>query len=219
MSIFKTNKALIAITVICLFVNDAFSQTFYSNKESSTFSFTIGLTSTGLFNDTISYQQGILFNGGFVYTHTITDKTNIGVELLYSGKAVKSSSPIIKYRFGYIDIPVYFQYKFSENILANIGLQYSKYMSSKYYYLDGSHAGGVHPEALATKMGDDIALLGGIELGLSKNLFIAGRYTISTKPFLDKTSPYFGVFQLTFRYVVFRGFQQSDKKPPTSALF
>jgi hypothetical protein len=215
----KNNKVLIVLFLLSFFVKGVYSQTYYSNKESSTFSFTLGLTSTGLYNDTISYQQGILFNGGFVYTHIITDKTNIGVELLYSGMAVKSSSPIIKYRFGYIDIPVYFQYKFSDNFLANIGIQYSKYMSSKYYYLDGSHAGGVHPEPLATKMGDDVAVLAGIELGLSKNLFIAGRYTLSTNPFFDKASPYFGVFQLSFRYVVFRGFQQSDKKPSTSALF
>ncbi len=192
------------------------AQTVYSNKASSTFAFSLGMTSTGLYRDTVSYQQGILFNGGFVYIHSLTEKSNIGVELLYSGKAFKRSSPIIKYRFGYIDLPVYYQYKFSDNIMADIGGQYSKYISSKYYYLDGSRAGGVHPEALSTNLSDDIGILVGVELGLAKNLFISARYTFSTKPFLDKTSAYLGVFQFSFKYVIFRNYKQSEKKPTTA---
>ncbi len=218
---FNKNKTriLLPLFLLCFFFNYSFAQVVYSNKPSSTFSFTLGLTSTGLYRDTISYQQGILFNAGFVYTHTLNQKSNIGVEVLFTGKSIKRSSPIIKYRFGYLDVPVYFQYKLSDNILINAGAQYSKYIASRYYYLDGSRANGVHPEVLKTNMDDDIGLLVGAELGVSKNLFLTARYTYSTKPFFDKSSPYFGVFQFSFRIVFYKDYKQSGKKPATSALF
>ena len=121
-----SKKAFIIIWVLCFFSRTVFSQDVYSNKESATFSFTLGLTSSDLYHDTINYSQGILFNGGLVYTLTFSDKLNAGIELSYTGKSVKKDNPIIKYRFGYIDIPLYLQYKISDGIRANIGVQYSK---------------------------------------------------------------------------------------------
>src|ERR1043165_7736257 len=128
-------KILFLVVFIMLFLKNNYSQVTYSNKVSSLFCFTAGLTSSSLYRDTINYEQGIHFAGGFAYTFAVADKANIGIELLYTGKLVKKSSPIIKYRFYYLDIPVYFQYKFNDYIRANVGLQYSKYMNSKFDYL------------------------------------------------------------------------------------
>ena len=201
-------KALISLLVLCFFSGYVFSQDVYTNKESATFSFTVGLTSSELYHDTIQYSSGILFNGGFVYTLTFSDKINGGIELLYTGKAVRKENPIIKYRFGYIDLPVYVQYKFSEGIRANIGFQYSKYMNSQYLFLDGSKSNGMHLKSLSSNLDNDYDILLGAEINLSKDIELAARYTLSAKSFMDKSSPYFGVFQLSFKYVAFRSYKQ-----------
>ena len=144
------DKNVFLFLVFCFITHFSFSQSHYSDKEQSTFSFTAGMTSTGCYRDTINYSQGILFNGGFVYSLSISKKSNIGIEGLYSGKAFKSNSSIIKYRFSFVDLPLYYQFKFSPNLRANLGFQYSKYISSIYYYLDGSKSTGVHKEHLNT---------------------------------------------------------------------
>lgn len=202
------SKSFLTVNLLLLITRLSFSQTVYSSKEQSTFSFNIGMTSTGVYRDTISYFQGILFNGGVNYLLAFSDKSNIGIECLYSGKAFKRSSPIIKYRFTYVDIPVYYQYKFSENIRADIGVQYSKYLTSQYYYLDGSKSTGVHKEPLATKFGDDFGVLIGTELGLTKNFFMGLRYSLSANSFLDNKSAYMGLFQFSFKLVVYRGYRE-----------
>ncbi len=122
----KVNKLFVLFLGICCASQLSFSQTVYSDKEQSTFSFTIGMTSTGCFRDTIKYSQGVLFNGGFDYIISVTDKSNIGIEGLFSGNAFKTSSPFVKYRFGFVDLPLYYQYKISNNIRTDFGVQYSK---------------------------------------------------------------------------------------------
>ncbi len=214
------NKLLLVLIGLYLFTENSFSQTYYSNKESSSFGFTVGLTSSDIYRDTIKYESGIFFNAGFVYTLAVTGKANIGIEILYSGKAVKRSKPIVKYRFGFVDIPFYYQLKLSDNFKLNAGIQYSKFILSQYDTLDGGNSAGVHTEHLKTKMDDDVGLLAGLEFGVSKNLFVSARYTLSSKSFLEKNSAYFGVFQLSFKYVVFRGYKQLfNKKQETAATF
>ena len=206
------NKALIVVLGLCFFTSYLFSQTVYSNKESSSFGFTAGLTSSDIYKDTINYEQGISLNGGFAFTFAVSDKSNIGVELLLTGKTVKRSNPIIKYRFSYIDIPVYFQRKLSENIKLDLGVQYSTLVKAKYYILEGSHAGGVLDQPLATKMTNDIGVLAGVELGILKNLFVAGRYTYFVNSIIQPESPCWGVFQFSLKCVVFRGHKQLFNK-------
>lgn len=202
------NKALITLLVLCCFSNFIFSQDVYSNKESSTFSFTLGLTSSNLYHDTIRYSTGILFNGGFVYTLTFSDKINFGLEALLTGKAIKKDNPIIKYRFGYIDIPLYLQYKFNPTVRANIGLVFSKNFYSRLAYLDGSKTSGVHLKSFQSPIDNDCGILLGIELNLAKDVFIAARYSLSATSMLNSNKPYFGVFQLSFNYVAFRSYKQ-----------
>ena len=125
----KINNALI-ILVLCFIYNHTFSQTIYTSNESSTFSFTLGLTSTNLVKDSMSYSSGVLVTGGGVYTLTLSKKFNFGAELSYTGKAVKTDSPIIKYRYFYIDVPFYLQWKLNKNFRTNAGLQYSKFTNS-----------------------------------------------------------------------------------------
>ena len=202
------NKALISLLVLYFFSIPVFSQDVYTDKESATLAFTVGMTSSDLYRDTINYTPGILFNTGLVYVLTFSDKINGGMELLYTGKALRNEKPLTKYRFGYIDIPLYLQYKFSEGIKANIGIQYSKILNASYLYIDPTKANGMHKKSLSNNLNDDYGVLLGAEIHLSKNLELAARYTLSAKSFMNKSDPYFGVFQLSLKYVVFRSYKQ-----------
>jgi len=217
MLIDNKNKALIVVLVLCCFTKTFFSQTVYTNKETQSFGFTVGMTSSDIYRDTINYEQGIFFNGGLVYTLSFSDKSNIGMELLYTGKKVKRSKPIMKFAFSYIDVPVYYQLKLSDNFKLNLGIQYSNYVNATYDTLDGSKSNGVHTQPLTTTMGNDFGVLAGLEFGITKNLFVSARYTLSVKSFAETQSPYFGVFQFSFKYVVFRGYKQLFKKRKETA--
>ena len=175
------NKALILVLVLYFFINTSFSQTIYSNKESSTFGLTVGMTSSNLYRDTIKYDPAISFTGGLVYVLSITEKSNVGLELLYTGKVVKKSKPITRFNFSYIDLPIYYQRKISDNIRIDAGIQYSIFANSKFDTLDGSKASGVHFQPLKTKMGNDFGVLAGLEFGITKNFFVSARYTLSVK--------------------------------------
>jgi hypothetical protein len=204
----SSKKALTLIMVICFFSGTVFSQDIYTNKESAAFSFTLGLTSSDLYHDTVNYSPGILFNGGLVYTLAFSEKINCGIELLYTGKALRKENPLTKYRFGYLDLPLYLQYKFSEGIKANIGFQYSTILNAQYLFVDPSKANGMHKKPLSTGLHNDFGVLLGVEFNINKNLGIAARYTLSAKSFVDNGQPYLGVFQLSFKYVVFRSYKQ-----------
>src|ERR1700746_2281292 len=104
-------SAIVATAMMCSFSFVCSSQIVYTNKETSKFSFTVGMTSSNLLKDTVHYKPGILFNGGFMYSVSLSDHFNIAANLLYTGKCFKNDSPIIKYRYFYMDVPLYLQYK------------------------------------------------------------------------------------------------------------
>ncbi|HEY0029969.1 MAG TPA: outer membrane beta-barrel protein [Bacteroidia bacterium] len=201
------SKASIGSLMLCLFFINGFSQV-YSNKESSTFSMTVGLTSSNLINDSVKYRSGILCNGGFIYSVVLSEKLNIGVEALYTGKAFKNESPIIKYRYFYIDVPLYLQYKLSENIRFNLGAQYSSFTNSKIVVIDQSSNSGVNIKPSSSIKNTDYGFLAGAEIDLSDNLALTARYTISASTFFEKDAINFGVFQLSFNYSMFRTHKQ-----------
>lgn len=202
------HKALIIVLVLYFFSGSVLSQTVYSSEPSSAFFFTVGLTSSHLINDTNSYKSGILFNGGFIYSVSLTDKSNIVLECLYTGKGLKQESPIIKYRYYYIDVPLYLQLKMGENIRFNMGMQYSTFVNSQIVFLDGSKKNGINIESYSTIKPTDYGFLLGTEIDLTKDLALAVRYTISGSTFFEKNQVNFGVFQLSFNYTAFRTYKQ-----------
>src|SRR3954468_13755193 len=113
-------RALIPALVLCSFSQVVFSQV-YSNKPSSIYCFKIGMTSSNLVDAPVHYKSGILFNGGFAYAIMLNKRLNIGLEALYSGKAFKRESPVVKYRCYFVDIPLYAQINLSDNIRINAG--------------------------------------------------------------------------------------------------
>ena len=201
-------KASISIVLSCLLSSICFSQVVYSNKESSCFSFTVGMTSSNLLKDSVHYKPGFLCNGGFMYTVSLSDRFNIGINALYSGKSFKSDSPIIKYRYFYADIPVYLQYKLGDNIRINFGGQYSQATNSKIIVIDGAAATGVNFQQATTIKVNDYGILAGAEIDLTDNISLAARYTISGSTFFGKDKINFGVFQFSLNYAVYRSHKQ-----------
>lgn len=203
-SFFKTS---ITTLVLCLFSFKVSAQV-YSSEASSTFSFTVGMTSSNLLKDSVKYKPGILCTGGFIYTVVLSEKLNVGLELLYTGKSFKSESAFIKYRYFYIDVPLYAQYKLGENIRFNLGAQYSTFTNSKIIQIDPNSTTGVNIQPYNNIKPADVGVLFGAEIDLSKNLALAARYTLSTSIFYDSNEVNFGVFQFSFNYAVFRSHKQ-----------
>ncbi len=200
-------KTSITTLVLCLFSFNVTAQV-YSNEPSSTFSFTIGMTSSNLLKDSVKYKSGILFSGGFIYTVVLNEKLNIGLELLYTGKSFKSETGITKFRYFYVDVPLYAQFKLGENIRFNLGAQYSIFTNSKIIKIDQNSSTGVNINSYNNIKPSDVGVLFGAEIDLSKNLALTARYTMSASTFYDSNQINFGVFQFSLNYVVFRSHKQ-----------
>lgn len=207
MSLHAFLKTSITTIVLCLFSFKATAQA-YSNTASSTFSFTLGMTSSNRIKDSVEYKPGILCTGGFIYTIVLSEKLNVGLELLYTGKSFKSESALIKYRYFYLDVPVYLQYKLGENIRFNLGAQYSTFTNSKIVQLDQNSTSGVNIQAYNNIKTADVGVLFGAEIDLSKNISLAARYTLSTSTFYDSDQVNFGVFQFSLNYSVYKTYKQ-----------
>jgi opacity protein-like surface antigen len=204
-------KKSIAVLVLFLFAVSASAQV-YSNKEFSRFSFTGGMTSSRLLHDSISYKPAISFGGGFRYSVRLSDQLNIGIEALYTGKAFKTEAPIIKYRYFYIDIPLYLQYKLGESVRFNFGGQASAFTNSKVELLDGSNSSGVNVKNYKSIKAMDYSALGGVEFDFTDDISMGLRYTVSTSTFFRKYQPNFSVFEVSFNYVVYRSHREHGKK-------
>jgi long-subunit fatty acid transport protein len=192
--------------VLSFFQSSITAQT-YSNKASSVFSFKVGLTSSNLFHDSVSYKSAIMLNGGFAYSLRINERVNAGIELLYTGKAFKTDSPIIKYRNFFIDIPLFAQINLSESIRLDVGGQYSIATTAHYIMNDTSAASGVKKYKTDPIKPFDYGFLLGVEFDINKNIALGARYTISGPLLFAKNDPDFGVFQFTIKYSPIRTYK------------
>lgn len=198
MQIYFSRKAL-PFVMLAFFSAPLFAQT-YSNKPSSVFSFTVGLTSTKLLKDDKGYKSGILFNGGVAYSVMLSGRFNVAAELLYTGKAFKSEDPVVKYRNYFLDIPLYAQLKLGENIRINAGAQYSVGTNSQVVGLSSTNTSGVDVQHVKPVKATDYGFLLGAEFDISKSIAIGARYTVSGSAFFEQHALNFGVFQFCIIY-------------------
>ncbi len=199
MQIHFFKKALIVVLMLSLFETSLFAQS-YSNKPSSIFSFTLGLTSTNLIKDAAGYKSGILFNGGFVYSLTLNNHLNVAMEALYTGKAFKMDSPLIKYRYYYMDVPLYVQWKLGDNVRINAGGYYSIATNSQQIVLDSNKPNGVRINKVGAVKPTDYGFLLGVEFDINKSIGLGARYSLSGSTFFEKNAVNFGVFQFSVKY-------------------
>jgi len=200
------SKALLFGLLFSLYTHTLFSQT-YSNKASSIFSFTVGMTSTSLLNDSIDYKSGIMFNGGFAYSVMLNNRLNIALEALHTGKGIKTESPIVKYRYFYVDLPLYAQIKVSESFRINAGVQYSIATNSQMISIDNTKTNGVRVDAISAIKPTDYGFLAGIDFDVSKSISLGARYTVSGSLLFEKHGTNFGVFQLSVKYSPIKTYQ------------
>lgn len=187
----------------------------YTNYPSVTVAPLIGITSTNLYNDSISYKPGILFSGGFYTGIRLHEKLDLGIELSYTGKAVKTDDPLTKYRFYYVDLPVYLQYKPIPGFRINFGGQYSKFTNSQITNIDGSTSSGSKTEKYINIKDQDFAFMAGADIDINEKLSVGARYTLSTSTFIDPQLINFGVFSLSFKYVLYRSYRVLFPKKET----
>jgi Outer membrane protein beta-barrel domain len=202
------HKKIVCLVVAIFFCTFAGNAQVYSTTPSSVFSFTTGVTSSNLINDSIPYKRSILFSGGFMYSVALSERWNVATNVLYSGRAFKTESPIVKYRYYYLDIPLYLQYNAGDRIRLNVGGQFSKFTNSKIVVLDGNGMNGVNVQKYKNIKDTDYGLLVGIEADLSDDVSVALRYTTSASTFFLKDRVNFGVFQFSFCYVAFKTHRQ-----------
>jgi hypothetical protein len=202
------SKTLV-LAVFCCSSLVSSSQT-YSNEPAGMYAFTAGITSCNMLRDSVHYNSGILFSAGISFSEALSDRFNLGFDVLYTGRSFKSEDPIIKYRFFYIDVPVYIQYKISESFRFNLGAQYSKFTNSQRIVIDGTAKGGTgsHRYDYQNIKDMDYGFLGGLEINLGENVGIGARYTVSGSTFFEKNKPNFGVFTLSMFYVAHRSYRQ-----------
>jgi len=205
---FFIKAPLILLLVLLFFYKNSFSQTVYSNTPSARFSFTGGLTVTDLLKDTINYSAGTFFNGGFAYSVRLNDKLNLNADLLYTGKAVKTENPIVRYRYFYVDFPLYLQYNMNDKFRFNLGAQYSIFTNSFVSLIDGSNPNGISNKKYKNIKNTDYGFLFGAELDLNDDFNIGVRYTVSGSTFFAKNQANFGVFNLVLRYTIYKNYRQ-----------
>ncbi|HEX8516303.1 MAG TPA: outer membrane beta-barrel protein [Bacteroidia bacterium] len=192
-------RALIVCLVLPVFSFRGSAQV-YSNKVSSLLAFTGGVTSSNLINDSVKFRSGIMFSAGLSYNLMLNKRLNAGIDVLYTGKAFKYDSPIIKFRYFYLDLPLYVQINLSENVRVNTGVQYSIATNAQVVTLDPSEANGVDIQSTRALKPTDLSVLGGMEFDISKSIAVAARYCLSTSTFLQKHESNFGVFTLSLKY-------------------
>jgi hypothetical protein len=211
MRIHFSRTTIITLLMLVSFISATTAQT-YSNKESSIFSFTAGLTSSNLIKDSVHYKSAIMLTGGVTYSVMLNKLLNMEIELLYTGKAFKTDSPIIKYRYFFVDIPLFAQINLSENIRVNVGGQYSIPASSYYVMSDTTTSNGVKSYKTSALKAYDYGFLLGTEFDLNKNFSIGARYTISGSTFFEKNAINFGVFQFSVKYSPIKTYKVFFKK-------
>jgi hypothetical protein len=199
-------KALIAL-MLCISCITALHSQVYSNKESSILFFSAGITSSNLLKDSMHFKPGILFHGGIGYSVVLNDRFNVAAEVQYTGKGFKNESPIIKYRYFFVDVPLYAQVKFGESIRINAGVQYSVATNSQVVVIDPSKANGVNIINSAAAKPSDYSFLLGAEVDITKSFSLAARYSVSGSTFFVKNDINFGVFQFSVKYAAIKTYQ------------
>jgi hypothetical protein len=100
------------------------------------------------------------------------------------------------------------QFKLSESVRLNLGVQYSSFTNSKIIVIDPDGNAGVNIKPYNNIKPSDIGVLGGIEINLNKNVSAAVRYTLSASTFFEEKNTNFGVFQFSLNYAVYRTHKQ-----------
>lgn len=191
-----------------------FAQRYYSSEPTSAIIFTGGMTSSNVLNDSVSASSPVLaLMGGLKYRYLISEKFSINAGALYSGKGYKREKLVEKYRYYYLDIPLYFQYHIVPDIKIDLGAQYSIFSMGNVTLLDDSKSSGVNHKRIAALKPNDYGLLAGINLKMHDNFDIAAQYYLSLSAFQKAVSPGdFSVFSLQLQYYMVKFYNAGKKK-------
>jgi Outer membrane protein beta-barrel domain len=203
------NEVRIIVIAVCVFLfdKDARAQEYTSTPSFRSY-FTIGFNGANIYKDSIPYNFGFMGQAGAGGTFLLHNNSRLGIEALYSVKKFKLTSDKIKYQITYLDIPLFYQHNFKEQIRINVGIQYSVLINAKSVFLDGSKKNGINFYPLKSNLSNDLALLAGLEIYLSENVFVGFRYTVSSTIITDNQKPYLTTFQFSLNYFFFNNYKK-----------
>lgn len=154
----------------------SFSQVESNYQSSTSLGINIGANYSQLEIDSIYNNAIMLAFIGLNFNYQASDKFNFIVGGQYSFRGSNTVSPVYKYRNEYIDIQLFGQYKHTDNLALEFGVQRSTLLAS--YKETPILAQGVE---LTSGFSSHNEFITGLELKLYKNVYLSGRYTLPTK--------------------------------------
>ena len=138
------------------------------------------------------------FQAGAFVNFKLSDKISLQSELLYTAKGVKyAPSTNIKYKYGYLDIPIMAQYHFNEAFSVNFGPELS--FLTKAIITDGTDEADFKDESESFVYGLNL----GISYELPMGLIFDARYAYGLSGVLIESPDVLNsALQLTVGYVI-----------------
>lgn len=195
-----------------------FAQKYYSSDPTSAIVFSGGITSSNVLNDSVTPSSSVIaLMGGLNYRLMLSEKLSLNAGLLYAGKGYKREKPEEKYRYYYLDLPLYLQYHVVPDVKIDLGAQYSVFSMGNVTVLDDSKSSGVNHKRISALKPNDYGLLAGLNLSMGKNFDLAAHYYLSLSAFQKAFSPGdFSVFNVQLQYYMVKFYNARKKKEATS---
>jgi hypothetical protein len=200
-------KKIVAALACSFFAMSGFAQRYYTNEPSGAILFVAGFNTSRLHTDTAKYTSVKTPMGGLLYSRVLSGKFNVNFGGIYVAKGYNNEKEYAKHRYFYVDIPLYAQYKASDDIRFDLGAQYSIFTNA----VTTNTNGGTHRvSGSASLKPADYGFMAGIDAKLNTSLDITARYTRSLSSF--KGEPGFSSLELHIHYYMLTFYGHGKRK-------
>jgi hypothetical protein len=204
-------KKLIWIVALSFEANCTFAQRYYTNESAGSIMFVAGFNSSRLLTDTADNPGLKTPLAGLMYSYYPKGQFNISIGAIYAAKGYKQEKLHESHRYFYVDIPLYVQYKLSDDIRFDLGGQCSLFTASATSYLDGSSQQGAKTVwGSQSLIKNDLGIVGGVDIKLGDNFDLTAHYSRSFAAFQNKTG--FDSFELHLHFYMVKFYQHGSKK-------
>jgi hypothetical protein len=206
-------RTILLAFAFLVFTLPSLAQTYYSSDPASAILFCGGITSSNVLNDTASSNNVVSLMGGLKYRIILSEKFNLNLGAVYTGKGYKREKPIQKFRYYYLDIPLYLQYHLVQDVRIDLGAQYSVFSMGNITVIDDSKSSGVNHQRISALRPNDYGLRAGINIKMHDNFDLAAQYYLSLSALQKAASPGdFSVFNVHLQYYMVKFYNRGKKK-------
>lgn len=204
-------KILFTAIGCALFSVQGYCQRYYTNEPSGAILFAAGLNNSRTLHDTASYASVKTPLGGLLYSRVINDRFNLDMGVMYAAKGYNYEKYHTKNRFFYIEIPLYAQYKLSEDVRFDLGAQYSIFTSGISTFPNGDTGSGKDHVSINDSPDDNYySMIAGVDIKLNDHFDLTAHYTRSLETFQNKVG--FDSFELHLHYYMLRFYGHGKKE-------